>query len=176
MRDAVCLPSARVVRFTELRPPSRHQDQTRRHERAPSETGMRLRLCPTPGCPTLTVGGPCPVHRRQRERQRGTAHARGYTYTDWQPFRRLHLRRLVEAGILPVCGAALPSGPAPTHSQCHQQGVLTWASLDGSSLHLDHDPPLCESERQDPRAVCDSTRIVLLCQACHAAKTMKENR
>lgn len=137
---------------------------------------MGLRLCSaSPSCPNLTSGGPCPDHRRQREQQRGTAHARGYTYRHWQPFRRRFLALLVDAGILPVCGAALPSGPSPDHSQCRAAGVLTWTSVDGSSLHFDHDPPLLEHERQSPSAVCDPNRIVLLCQSCHAAKTAKEN-
>ncbi len=93
----------------------------------------------------------------------------------WQAFRPRFLAQLVDAGILPVCGAALPSGPASDHSQCHAAGALTWTSLDGSSLHFDHEPALVDHERQNPQAVCDENRIVLLCQSCHAAKTAKEN-
>lgn len=37
-----------------------------------------MRVCPTPGCPELTPGGPCAAHRRQREQRRGTRQQRGY--------------------------------------------------------------------------------------------------
>jgi uncharacterized protein YjhX (UPF0386 family) len=41
-----------------------------------------LRPCSTPGCPTLTAGGPCEQHRRARQRdhdeRRGTSTERGY--------------------------------------------------------------------------------------------------
>ena len=83
---------------------------------------------------------------------------------------------LVDAGITPVCGASLPTGPGPEHSQCHAAGLYAYTSADGSSLHLDHEPPLQDHERQDVQAVCDPARIVLLCQSCHATKTAKESR
>lgn len=37
-----------------------------------------LTVCSKPGCPALTDGGRCVAHRRQADRQRGTAHQRGY--------------------------------------------------------------------------------------------------
>jgi hypothetical protein len=77
---------------------------------------------------------------------------------------------LVAAGILPVCGAALPDGPCTEDSVCKSLGLLTYTSDDGSSLHLDHEPQLQPHEREDPRAVCDPRRIQLLCQSCHARK------
>ena len=40
---------------------------------------MSKRVCPTPGCPTLTDGGRCPAHVKQADRARGTASQRGYT-------------------------------------------------------------------------------------------------
>jgi hypothetical protein len=116
----------------------------------------------------------CLTHARQQDQLRGTAHARGYTYRDWQPFRRRFLAALVQAGIVPVCGAALPEGPVSRDSACRDAGLLTFTSTDGSSLHLDHEPALRDDERGDVRAVCDPLRIVLKCQACHAAKTAKE--
>lgn len=134
-----------------------------------------LRPCPEPQCPILTRGGPCPEHARQREQRRGTASARGYNQS-WVRFRPTFIAALVDAGILPVCGAALPTGPKPTASQCHAQGVSTFTSADGSSLHLDHEPALDDWERRDPARVCQMDRIVLLCQACHAAKTLAEAR
>jgi hypothetical protein len=36
------------------------------------------RVCSTPGCPSLTDGGPCDEHRRQRDKARGSSTARGY--------------------------------------------------------------------------------------------------
>ena len=130
-----------------------------------------LRPCSAPGCPTLTTGGPCQAHARQREQRRGTAHSRGYTYRDWQPFRRRFLAALVRADILPVCGAALPSGPINRDSACLQAGLLIFTSQDGSSLHLDHEPELEDHERSNVAAVCDPDRIVLKCASCHARKT-----
>lgn len=134
-----------------------------------------LRPCPQSGCSVLTIGGPCADHARAREQRRGTAHQRGYTYRHWSTFRPRFLAMLVDAGIAPVCGAALPDGPQTQHSQCHQDGLLTFTSADGSSLHLDHEPPLRQDERTNPDAVCDPQRIQLLCAACHARKTASES-
>lgn len=39
---------------------------------------MTRRVCPVPGCPTLTDGGRCPVHRAEVEQARGTRQQRGY--------------------------------------------------------------------------------------------------
>ena len=135
-----------------------------------------LRRCTWPGCSALTAGGPCTAHARQREQRRGTAHARGYTFRDWVPFHPRFLAALVEAGIAPCCGASLPTGPRPDASRCHAAGLLTFTSADGSSLHFDHEPPLQDYERKDPTAICDPNRIVLLCCACHASKTAREQR
>lgn len=120
------------------------------------------------------VHGRCAACARQHEQQRGTAHARGYTWRYWQPFRRQFVTALVEAGIVPICGAALPSGPVNRDSQCRDAGLLTYLSADCSSLHLDHEPPLEDWERSDPARVCDINRIVLKCASCHSAKTARE--
>jgi hypothetical protein len=135
-----------------------------------------LRPCTTPGCPELVASGSCPAHARQQEQRRGTAHARGYTYRDWQPFRRRFLAALVEAGLLPVCGAALPDGPLARDSACRDAGLFTYTSADGSSLHLDHEPPLEDWERRIPSVVCDPRRVVLKCARCHTIKTARERR
>jgi hypothetical protein len=133
-----------------------------------------LRPCAASGCPTLVHHGRCPIHARQQEQYRGTAHQRGYTSRDWQPFRRRFLAALVEANVVPVCGAALPDGPRSRDSQCRDDGVFTYTSRDGSSLHLDHEPPLADWERRNPVIVCDVTRIQLLCAQCHQRKTARE--
>ena len=117
----------------------------------------------------------CTQHKNARakayDRYRGTAHSRGYTYTQWRPFRDAFVGALVAAEILPVCGAALPTGPRTQDSACQAQGWLTFTSLDGSSLHVDHEPPLREDERRDMAVVCDLNRVQLLCRSCHATKT-----
>src|SRR5678816_587194 len=99
-------------------------------------------------CGALLINGRCSTCARQKEQIRGTAHQRGYTFRYWQPFRKQFIAALVNAGIQPVCGAALPDGPVNRDSQCRDAGLLTFASADGSSLHLDHEPPLEEWERR----------------------------
>lgn len=37
-----------------------------------------MKVCTTPGCPTLTRGGRCTACRRDADRARGTAQQRGY--------------------------------------------------------------------------------------------------
>lgn len=138
-------------------------------------TTRPLRPCTAPHCRTLTSAGRCPTHARHHDPHRATA-ALGYTARDWQPFRRYFLARLVAAGILPVCGAALEFGPRTTDSACRQEGLVNFTSHDGTSLHLDHEPPLRDDERGSVRAICDETRIQLLCTTCHQAKTMRERR
>lgn len=132
------------------------------------------RACSVSGCPELTTGGPCPVHARQREQARGSARARGYS-SSWDRFRPYFIRLLIQAGIVPLCGARLVGPPSP-HSRCAARGLLTDRSADGSDLHFDHDPPLTEAERHDDAAVCDKYRITLLCRACHSVKTQTEQR
>ncbi len=77
---------------------------------------------------------------------------------------------LLEAGIPPVCGAALPTGPQTQDSLCKAEG-----RVQGEDLHFDHEPPLTAEERLDPHAVCDPNRLQLLCGSrCHHAKTERE--
>lgn len=126
-----------------------------------------LRLC---RC-GARVSGACPVCMRSRDRHRGTAASRGYGAA-WQTFRPRFISLLVEAGLVPMCGAALPTGPVTTDSRCRDDGRMTLRSADGTSLHFDHEPPLAEHERTNPAAVCNPDRIQLLCAACHANKTV----
>ncbi len=126
------------------------------------------------GCGALVPKGRCPTCARQTEVARGSRIDRGYD-AHWQRFRRQFLAMLVDVGIVPVCGAALPTGPSPIASACRTAGLLTFTSADGSSLHFDHEPPLRDDERRNRSAVANPLRIVLLCQACHAIKTAAEN-
>lgn len=131
-----------------------------------------LRACSEPGgCPELVESGRCPKHQRQTEQRRGTATSRGYDSYWSKVFRPRFMRLLIAAGVAPVCGAALPGGPAMTASTCKAQGLLN-----DRHLHLDHDPPLRPEERGDRRAVCDPLRVGFLCRADHARKTQREQQ
>jgi hypothetical protein len=123
-----------------------------------------LRSCATSGCLELVLRGHCARHAPGREQRRGSAHRRGYTAYWHQVFRPSFISLLVQAGISPVCGAALPDGPVTAHSRCQADGLLT-----GVDLHFHHEPPLTERERLDRAAVCDPRRIQLLCRSCHNA-------
>lgn len=127
-----------------------------------------LRPCATPGCPELVTTGHCDAHKKQIEQKRGSASARGYGVT-WRSFREWFINRLIAAGIVPCCGAALPGGPSMAWSRCRAEGRLTT-----DELQLDHDPPLRADERRDRRAVEDWRRVGLLCRACHSRKTLAE--
>jgi hypothetical protein len=123
-----------------------------------------LRPCATPGCLELVARGHCLQHARHHEQRRGSAHQRGYTSYWHHVFRPSFISLLVQAGISPVCGAALPDGPRTSHSRCQAEGRLT-----GIDLHLHHQPPLEDWERSDRARVCDPRRIQLLCPSCHNA-------
>lgn len=121
------------------------------------------RLC-AGGCGALVARGRCAGCARTIEQQRGSSSARGYGAT-WRRFRTRYVAMLVHQGIIPACGASLPGGPQqPT--ECQAAGLLTV-----SNLHLDHEPPLTDAERTNPRVVCDPLRVHLLCQREHNQKT-----
>lgn len=126
-----------------------------------------LRPC-AGGCGQLVRKGKCAKCNRRTEWNRGTRQERGYD-SHWLRFRQYFFHLLIQQHIMPVCGAALPTGPQTTHSQCKQHGWLTT-----ESLHLDHEPPLRDDERDKPWIVCNPQRIQCLCASCHAAKTQKE--
>lgn len=48
--------------------------------------------CSHPVCSELTHGGYCPAHKRKMERQRGSAHQRGYS-SRWAKYSRWFLRQ-----------------------------------------------------------------------------------
>ncbi len=121
-----------------------------------------LRLCQNCGA---LVTRTCDRCTRRAELFRGSASSRGYG-ASWRAFRRTFLERLVAAGIAPICGAVLPGGPQTTDSLCHAEGREV-----SEGLHLDHEPPLRDDERQDPRKVQDWRRIQALCARCHGRRT-----
>lgn len=132
------------------------------------------RLC-AGGCGAIGrfTRGKCDACAGAAERLRGSASARGYGAV-WRAYRPVFVGLLVAAGVVPVCGAALPDGPRTNDSQCARLGRITMQSDDGSDLALDHEPPLTDRERRDPAAVCNPRRLQLLCRSCHSAKTMRE--
>lgn len=134
-----------------------------------------LRACLQPQCDQLVPRGYCPLHQRQKEHARGTFTERGYGIR-WVRFVAWWKDHLVsEFGMAPVCGAAWPGGPNTLpYSRCRQEG-----RVNGANLHLDHEPPLTQAEREaavrgDRRAVDNPLRCALLCASCHSAKTLKE--
>ena len=133
-----------------------------------------LRPCPSPGCPELVTAGRCQTHTKQADAYRGTSSARGYDAT-WRTFRQYFIRQLIDKHIYPICGARLSGIPSP-YSQCAAQGLVVDRSADGTDLHVDHDPPLTDAERQNSRAVCDLHRVGLLCKSCHNRKTQGEQQ
>lgn len=73
---------------------------------------------------------------------------------------------MVALDIMPKCGSAMPDGPTVNPSRCLTEDVYTFASSYGD-LHFHHEPELQEWEQSDRLKVCDSRRIVLLCDRCH---------
>jgi 5-methylcytosine-specific restriction protein A len=88
-----------------------------------------LRVCPVPGCPILTHGGPCEAHRlaraRARDRARPSRHERGYG----QRWRQVRGRFLKAHPTCERCGR-------PATEAHHRDGLgplgpmgYTWANL-----------------------------------------------
>ncbi len=111
--------------------------------------------------------GRCPLARTRSDQQRGTATARGYGRA-WKYFKPEYRGLLIVAGILPICGARLPSAPQDYQTPCQAAGLWTYTSLDGSALHLHHEPALTALERLQDAIVCDPNRIIMACASCHA--------
>lgn len=113
--------------------------------------------------------GRCPTHARDREHRRGSPTSRGYDSYWSRVFRPWFFNQLIAHGIAPVCGAALPGGPAMTDSRCRAAGLLN-----DKERELDHDPPLQPGEQRDRDTVCNPLRVGVLCKSCHSAKTQRE--
>lgn len=97
--------------------------------------------------------------------------SRNLTYAEswWRRWRIWFIQQLVAQDIVPVCGARLPRVAPAFRTPCQDQGLETWLSSDGSSVHLHHEPELTEAEQTNRQAVCDERRIVLACDRCHNA-------
>ena len=105
-----------------------------------------LRPCVAPGCSALTHVRRCPVHQRERERERGTTKERGYAGA-WP---RLRAMILAEE---PLCRA------------CLKKNCITPAS------QVDHIKPM-----RFGGARLDPSNLQALCGACHRLKTNAETR
>lgn len=106
-----------------------------------------LRPCAAPGCRGLVPYGRCKAHTQQRERDRGSAHERGYD-RDWSKlsiiFRREH----------PFC------------ADCELRGIVK------ASKCVDHVIP----HRGNESLRMDRDNLRALCWACHSVKTAKYDR
>lgn len=129
-----------------------------------------LRPCTEVGCPALVARGRCEVHARQREARRRQYRTLTYGEGWWRAWRLQFVATLVSLGVEPICGATMPDGPSSNPSLCRQQGLKTFVSNRGD-LHLHHEPELSPEEQRDRQAVCQASRIVLLCGDCHRRVT-----
>lgn len=112
---------------------------------------IRMRKpCAYPGCPELVTSGYCDEHKRgkqqEQDRQRGSAHQRGYT-AQWQKARLTYLRGH------PLC------------AECEKEGRLTPAT------ELDHIKP----HKGNMDLFWDFNNVQGLCRPCHSRKTAKED-
>jgi len=115
-----------------------------------------MRFCLQPGCGGKVVHGYCQLHTRQKEQQRGSSNARGYTWS-WGKRARLFLQQY------PLCGMR-PGNVAPVMSRCQVDGVRTPATV------VDHVVP----HRRDPVLFHDVGNWQALCVSCHARKSQTE--
>jgi len=119
-----------------------------------------LRPCPVNGCPELTTGGKCDVHRQQSakvsEARRGTAQERGYTYK-WSLTSQQHLRQYPLCGMKDVCAYEGWRG------ECYEQGRTTKATC------TDHIIP----HKGDRHLFWDPLNRCSLCERCHNLKTSR---
>lgn len=113
------------------------------------------RPCTWSGCPALVsgAGGRCEKHpytadqhRRQAERNRGTAHERGYT-SAWQKARAAFLAKH------PLC------------AECERNSVVAAASV------VDHIVP----HKGDKVLFWDRSNWQSMCKTCHDRKTATED-
>src|SRR2546422_11469031 len=103
--------------------------------------------CTAPNCGELLErGGRCPIHNRQRERERGSPRERGYD-TAWEKLRRIKLAQD------PLC-----------EIQTHCAGVT-------AADEVDHVIPI--RQRPDLRLVMSNLQSA--CHRCHSAKTARES-
>jgi 5-methylcytosine-specific restriction endonuclease McrA len=142
--------------------------------------GVIKRPCTTPGCPELTPGGPCELHRRARQREhderRGSSRDRGYD-ADHRRLRVLCFQRdewrCVDCGWEPEIVRVFREvglGDPPTERVLSE--LRDRHNRGERHLHADHQIPI--EERPDLRLDLDNLRT--RCDGCHRAKTVRETR
>jgi len=95
-----------------------------------------MRVCSTPGCPTLTTGRRCTTCQAQAERDRGTRQQRGYDAEHMAT--RAALLPQAYGTLCPIGGPTCVGYMYPHHE-----------------LHLDHSTPLAvDSSSRGDRIVC----------------------
>lgn len=117
-----------------------------------------LRPCTTPKCPTLTRGGPCEVHARERQKwvdeTRGTSTERGYG-SGWRRTRGVILAKRPHAY---VDDHGIVRGHGPLCVMCTMERRVTAAT---DVDHIDGNPrnntfvnlrPLCHSHHSSRTA------------------------
>lgn len=112
-----------------------------------------LRPCAEPNCGALVQKGRCQVHTKVKDRARGTAQERGYTY-QWSLFSKRWLEQH------PLCGERMDGVLYAEHSRCWQAGRYT-----ATDLVTDHIKPLA-----DGGAHFDERNCQTLCRSCNSAK------
>lgn len=133
------------------------------------------RPCPTPGCPALTGGGPCPAHARGRARERGSPSSRGYG-RHHQAWRAVILARD------PLClgwprGTHPATRPTPATIADHVIPLRTWAT---DPVHAQHRLFAFRAAHGQPTLHPGSWGAwslengAGLCVTCHARKSREE--
>ena len=118
-----------------------------------------VRYCAAPNCSEVVDSGRCPTHRTQRERWRGSAHARGYT-SQWDAWSKAFLAEF------PVCGMR-PNGQSPVMSECYTRCPTTLMGRNAAT-QTDHVIP----HRGDHTLFLDREgNWQALCASCGAAKS-----
>lgn len=94
---------------------------------------MALRVCPVPGCATLTPGGRCAAHAAEYEQQRGTRQQRGYN-ADHDRL-RAELAPIVAAGHAACHRCHQPIDPAEPWDLGHTDDRTAWTGPEHASCN-----------------------------------------
>lgn len=89
-----------------------------------------MRVCPVPGCPTLTTGGRCPTHLAEYDQQRGTRQQRGYTAQ--HDHLRAQLDPIVQAGHATCMRCGQPIEPGTPWDLGHTDDRTAWTGPEHS--------------------------------------------